>query len=139
MLKHISAVAALAFLFSLPSAYVGADTQRRIQTTDSCVTGQTTRSGRRQSCHFFLELDAPDGHGFLPDTVRNEQDDNRGTGSGCSPVILIYEALNEGVLQYVARIESAGSARSPQEQSDFVGLTGRVECILSGVYTELPN
>ncbi len=139
MIKHVGVVAALAILFSLPSAYVEAQTLHRVETKDSCVTGQTTRSGKRQSCHFLLELDAPDGHGFLPDSVRNHQDDNRGTGSGCTPVKFIYETVDEGVLLYVARIEASGNARSAKEQGEQFGGTGRVECILSGVYIELPK
>ena len=139
MIKQTGVVTAVALLFSLPSAYVGAQTQHRVKTKESCVTGPTTRSGKRRSCHFLLELDAPDGHGFLPDSVRNHQDDNRGSGSGCAPVKFIYETLDQGVLAYVARIEGEGNARSPKEQSDDLGDTGRVECVLSGVYTKLPK
>ncbi len=139
MIKQVGVIAAVALLFSLPNAYLGAQAQHRVETRESCVTGQTTASGRRRSCHFLLELDAPDGHVFLPDSVRYHQDDNRGTWSGCAPVKLIYETLNHGVLAYVARIEGEGNARSPKEQSDAFGDTGRVECVLSGVYTELPK
>lgn len=97
-----------------------------------CKTGATRADGRRRSCNVQLRIEAPEGHAFLKDSIRNDTVQHRGTGHGCEPPKLEY--TESGLASYVVAATAGGNARS--DKGAFGG-GGRVECQLSGKYGKL--
>ena len=57
MVKGMGTIAAVLASFSLLNMHTDAQELPKLEEQESCTTGATDKDGRRQSCHFLLELD----------------------------------------------------------------------------------
>lgn len=102
------------FISEVPDAL--ADTAHVVHDQAHCVTGKTRWDGRRRSCYASVEIKAPKGFAFDPQSIRFITVASAGTGAGCSNLVFHRKKIGR-VTEVIWKVTGQVIARSPKRNA----------------------